>query len=236
MSAADARGELAKQIAGEIVVSDDPGGTIRKWRRDFDITQIDLADEVGVSSSVISDYEGGRRPSPGIDVIRRLVEGMLELDERRGGNRIRQFARVLSAGFDSDVVLDLREYEAAVSIDRFNDTIGAKEVQAGSWDRITGHTVIDSIRAITSLSHEEFFRLYGQSTSRALVFTEISRGQSPLVALRVVTPTPNLVVLHGIDRGELWDHAPALARMDGYALSTSSLPIEDVLDRLRELP
>ncbi len=236
MSGSDPRAELAKQIAGEIVVSDDPGGTIRKWRGDFAVTQIDLANEIGVSSSVISDYEGGRRESPGIDIVHRIVEGLLQLDEQRGGNRIRQFERVLSAGFDSDVVLDLREYEAAVSVDRFYDTIDAEEVQSGDWDRITGHTVINSVKAITSLSHEEFFRLYGRSTSRALVFTEISRGESPLVALRVVTPTPNVVVLHGLNREELWSHAPALARMDGYALATCDTPIDEVLDRLRDLP
>lgn len=236
MSGNNARDELAKEIAGEIVVSDDPGGTIRKWRDDFDVTQTDLASEVGVSSSVISDYEGGRRASPGIDVVRRLVEGLLVLDERRGGDRIRQYDRVLSAGFDSDVVLDLREYEAAVSVGRFYEAIGATEVLPGTWDRITGHTVINSVRAITSLSHEEFFRLYGQSTSRALVFTEISRGESPLVALRVVTPTPNVVVLHGIDADDLWDHAADLARMDGYALATCSTPIDEVLDGLRGLP
>ena len=236
MSAEDARGELAKQIAGEIVVSDDPGGTIRKWRDDFDVTQTDLAEEIGVSSSVISDYEGGRRASPGIDFIRRLVEGLLVLDEHRGGDRIRQYARVLSAGFDSEVVLDLREYEAAVSVEHFYSAIGAEEVLAGTWDRITGHTVINSVRAIMTLTHEEFFRLYGQSTSRALIFTEISRGESPLVALRVVTPTPNVVVLHGIEREELWDHASMLARMDGYALATCSTPIDEVLDGLRRLP
>lgn len=236
MSDSEARDELAKQIAGEVVISDDPGGTLRKWRDDFNVTQTDLASEVGVSSSVISDYEGGRRSSPGIDLVRRLVDGLLVLDERRGGERIRQHARVLSAGFDSDVVLDLREYEAAVSIDRFYEVIGAKAVTGGNWDRLTGHTVINSVRAITSLSHEEFFRLYGQSTSRALIFTEISRGESPLVALRVVTPTPNVVVLHGIERDELWEHAPALARMDGYALATCSTDIESMLTRLGQLP
>ncbi len=236
MSGSDPRTELSKQIAGEIVVSDDPGATIRKWRTDFDITQTDLANEVDMSSSVISDYEGGRRSSPGIDLVHRLVEGLLTLDERRGGDRIRQYARVLSAGFDSDVVLDLREYDAAVSTDRLYAVIGAKEIISGDWDRITGHTVINSIRAITSLTHEEFFRLYGQSTSRALIFTEISRGESPLVALRVVTPTPNVVVLHGIEPDELWEYAPALARMDGYALATCTTPLDEMLARLRTLP
>jgi transcriptional regulator with XRE-family HTH domain len=111
------RGELAEKIAGEVALSDDPGATIRKWRTDFDVTQTELAETLDISSSVISDYESGRRDSPGIAVVRRLVEGLLDIDERRGGDRIRQYGRVLSAGFESDVVLDLREYPAAIPVD-----------------------------------------------------------------------------------------------------------------------
>jgi len=230
------REELAKQIAGEIVMSDDPGATLRKWRTDFDVTQTALAAELDVSSSVISDYESGRRSNPGIGMVASLVEGFLQIDEQRGGDRIRQHARILSAGFQSDVVLDLREYSAAVSIDRLYEVIGAEKIVDGTWDRVTGHTVIDSINAITNLSSEEFFHLYGQSTSRALVFTKISRGESPLVALRVANPTPNAVVLHGIDRADLWEHAMTLARIDGYSLATCTTDIEELLTALGTLP
>lgn len=101
---------------------------------------------------------------------------------------------------------------------------------------MTGHTVIDSIQAITRLSSEEFYRLYGQSTSRALMFTNVTRGESPLVAMRVVNPTPNAVVLHGIDRDELWDHAPKMARLDGFSLAITDDPLDEILESLRELP
>lgn len=230
------RAELAKQIAGEIVMSDNPGATIRKWRADFDVTQTNLAEELDVSSSVVSDYESGRRASPGVGVIERFVEALLAIDDRRGGDRIRQYARILSAGFQSDVVLDIREYSAAVDVDRLYEVIHAEKIVDGDWDRVTGHTVVDSIRAITNLTSEEFFHLYGQSTSRALIFTEISRGESPLVALRVVNPTPNAVVLHGIAREELWEHAPRLARIDGYSLAVCTTPLDELLEGLATLP
>ena len=227
--------ELAEKIAGEITLSDDPGATLRKWRTDFDVSQTDLAAELEVSSSVISDYESGRRQSPGIGVVRRLVDGLLEIDERRGGDRIRQYGRVLSAGFESDVVYDLREYATTIPLARFYTAIDATEVAPGSTDRISGHTVIDSIRAITRLSSEEFFRLYGQSTNRALVFTGVTRGESPLVALRVVNPTPNAVVLHGIEEDALWEHASDLARIDGYSLAVTTTPLEEMLEVLAGL-
>jgi putative transcriptional regulator len=232
----DPREELAERIAGEVALSADPGATLRKWREEFDVAQTTLADELDVSASVVSDYESGRRENPGVRVVRRVVEGLLAVDERRGGDRVRQHARVLSAGFDQDVVYDLREYAATVPLSRLCRAVDAEEVVAGTADTIAGHTVINSVEAIKRLSSEEFYRLYGQSTNRALVFTGVTRGESPLVALRVVTPTPSAVVLHGIEREDLWEHAPALARADGVALATTTRPLDELLEALREFP
>jgi putative transcriptional regulator len=230
------REDLAEKIAGEIALSDDPGATLRKWRTDFEIAQTDLAGELDVSPSVVSDYESGRRENPGIGVIRRVVGSLLDIDERRGSTHIRQHARVLSAGFDSDVVYDLREYPANIPLDRYYDAVEGTELVRGDRDTVAGHTVLDSIEAIQRLSSDEFYSLYGQSTNRALVFTGISRGESPLVALRVVNPTPNAVVLHGIEESAVWDHAADLARIDGYSLAVTDVPLENLLDGLRDLP
>jgi len=232
----DPRAELAERIAGEVTLSEDPGATLRKWREEFGVAQTALADELDVSASVVSDYESGRRENPGIRVVSRVVRSLLDIDERRGGDRVRQHARVLSAGFDKDVVYDLREYPATVPLSRFYDAVGAETVVAGSAETIAGHTVINSVEAIKRLSSEEFYRLYGQSTNRALVFTNVTRGESPLVALRVVTPTPSAVVLHGLEGDDLWEHAPALARADGVSLATTAMPIESILESLREFP
>ncbi|GAA0228867.1 helix-turn-helix domain-containing protein [Haladaptatus pallidirubidus] len=231
----DARRTLAEQIAGEITLSDDPGATLRKWRTDFDVSQTALADHLEVSSSVISDYESGRRENPGIGVVRRTVTALLDIDQQRGGDRIRQYARVLSAGFDSTIVNDLREYPTTVPLSQLYESIDATEIASGAKDEITGHTVIDSIEAITRLSSEEFYRLYGQSTSRALVFTNVTRGESPLVAIRVVNPTPNAVVLHGLDADNLWEHASKLAQLDGFSLAVTDCDKEAMVDAMRDL-
>ena len=227
------RDELARRIAGEITLSGDPGATLRKWRTDFGVSQTELAAELDVSSSVVSDYESGRRESPGIGVVRRMVTALLAIDDERGGKRIRQFGRVLTAGFESDIVRDLREYRTGISLSDFYDAIEATEITSGDRDYVNGHTIINSIQAITRLSSEEFYRLYGQSTDRALVFTDVTRGESPLVAMRVVTPTPNAVVLHGLSKDDLWEHAPALAAVDGFSLAVSTCDIGTALENLR---
>ncbi|PSP69545.1 transcriptional regulator [Halobacteriales archaeon QH_8_67_27] len=230
------RRELAEKIAGETALSDDPGGTLRKWRTDFEVAQTELADELGVSPSVVSDYESGRRESPGIGVVKRTVEAMLEIDERRGGSHIRQHARVLSAGFDADIVHDLREYSTAVTVEDFYDAIGATEIVAGAQGTVAGHTVIDSIQAISRLSSEEFYRLYGQSTNRALVFTNVTSGEGAMVALRVLNPTPNAVVLQGLGDESVWEHAAELARIDGYSLAACPTDLDEMLTRVQDLP
>ena len=66
---------LAKDIVGEIVLSERPEDVIRKWRNIFQISQKELAAELGMTSSVISDYESGRRKSPGIGMIKKYVNG-----------------------------------------------------------------------------------------------------------------------------------------------------------------
>jgi putative transcriptional regulator len=230
------REALAEKMAGEVALSDNPGETVRKWRTEFEVAQTTLADQLDVSPSVVSDYESGRRENPGIGVVRRVTHALLDIDEARGGTHIRQHARVLSSGFDSTVVHDLREYAGNVALRRYYDAIGATELVAGDQETVAGHTVINSIAAITSLTAEEFYQLYGRSTNRALVFTNVTRGESPLVALRVVTPTPNAVVLHGLDSEDIWEHASDLARIDGFSLAVVDNELEELLAGLRSLP
>jgi len=88
------RDTLAKRIAGEIVLSGAPGQTMRKWRGLLSVNQIDMAHALELSPSVISDYETGRRKSPGAGFIKRYVDSLLGIDEVRGGHYIKQLSRI----------------------------------------------------------------------------------------------------------------------------------------------
>jgi len=48
---------VAKRISGDIVWSENPGTAMRKWRETFGISQSELARILGVSQSVIAEYE-----------------------------------------------------------------------------------------------------------------------------------------------------------------------------------
>ena len=75
------RNQLAEKMAGEITLSDSPGHALKKWRMNFEIAPGILADRLGVSPSVISDYESGRRKSPGTAIVGKIVDTLLDMDE-----------------------------------------------------------------------------------------------------------------------------------------------------------
>ena len=76
---------LKQKIAGEITLAKNPGAAIKKWREIFGITQTELADYLKITPSTISDYESNRRKSPGIGVIQRFIEALIEIDTKKGG-------------------------------------------------------------------------------------------------------------------------------------------------------
>ena len=98
---------------------------------------------------------------------------------------------------------------------------------------INGHTIIDSLRAIVELSSNEFFRLYGWSTERALIFTRVSTGKSPLVAIRVTNFKPGAVVFHGLDVSKVDPIAKKIAEIEQVPLMTTDLPINELIKALR---
>ncbi|RLJ07078.1 MAG: transcriptional regulator [Candidatus Aenigmatarchaeota archaeon] len=217
---------LAGNILGEIILAERPEKVMKKWRRIFKISQKELAKELRVSPSVISDYESGRRKSPGISVLKRYVMGLIAIDKKRGGEVLKSF--IQPQADLNRVLLDRRDFDSAVSIRRFCQRIKAKLIVKGEGD-IFGYSIIDSVKAITQLEYSELAKLYGLTHQRALIFTNISRGRTPLVAIKIAGLKPGLVVLHGINRVD--EIAKTIAEAEGIALALC--PLEDI-ERVKE--
>ncbi len=224
---------LADKISGDIVFSETPGRTIKKWRQIFEISQKELAQKLGVSPSVISDYESDRRKSPGVNFVRRIIEAMLEIDRERGYRTVSKYRDLLS-GFKLDVIIDMREFEDLVGVKEFAKAIDG--VMLTDYDKfISGYTIVDSIKAILSLNAYDFYRLYGFTTERALVFTKVSTGRSPMVAVRVANLKPAVVVLHGIDVEDVDEIAVKLADIERIPLIATQMPLDDMIKALRSI-
>ena len=220
------RDVLARRIAGEIVLSPSPGATMRKWRALLQVSQVEVAEGLGLSPSVISDYETGRRRSPGSAFIRRFVETLLDIEEGRGGRYLQQLARItLDPG---DVFLDIREFAAPSTIGDICEALRC-DVLVGEealGQDVFGYTVIDSVKAIQMLSGLDFYRIFGATSERALIFVGVSRGRSPMIAVKISPFKPRIVVLQG-KIVEVDPLAVGLARNEGIPLAVSRLESQD---------
>jgi len=224
---------LARRIAGEIILSGKPGATMRKWRELFAVSQLSLSEVMGLSSSVISDYESGRRKSPGAKFIRRFVLGLLQLDEEKGSRFIREFSKLTSS--PSMAIIDLREFPIPVRVEYLCRAINGEVVacKEKSVKEVNGYTVIDSRKAVEALSGSEYAQLFGASTERALIFTYVETGCLPMMIVRVCSLKPRVVVFH---RTQPDEEAIKLAEYEQIPLIYSTAPsVEQLVKSLRKL-
>ena len=84
-------------IAGSVVLSESPAHQLKYWRKRFGIKQADLARKMDITPSVLSDYEKGRRPSPGVNFIKRYLLALSELRKDASGPEDRATPEVAAA-------------------------------------------------------------------------------------------------------------------------------------------
>ncbi len=220
---------LREKIAGEITLSDVPGKTIRKWRQEFHITQTDLARHMRVSPSVISDYESGRRESPGIRTVRRLVDAILEIDAKTGRRIAKRYEEF------SDVIPSMREFPVGMRAADFLRRIEGRPLTRAIPLRrtINGYTVIDSLKAITTLDASDYLRIYGSSSERALLFTGVKFGRSPMIAIKAHPLKPAMVVY--VQPENIDELAVKLAELENIILARTELPPPALIERLEKM-
>lgn len=223
---------IAQKIAGDIVMSENYGAALRKWRGVFKLTQTDVGVLMGISASVISDYEKGRR-SPGVKFVRRFVKALINLDKSRGYPVVKQIASSLNLNIGA--IMDLKDFSTPMRLDELVTVVDGFIINSNMPRDIAiyGYTVLDSLEAIEKLSGNEFWQIMGATTRRALIFTKVSTGRSPMISVRVSPAKPVVVVLHGTKRID--PLAIRLADREGLPLIVSLKPTpEDLIKSLRK--
>ncbi|MFH0962233.1 MAG: helix-turn-helix domain-containing protein [archaeon] len=220
---------LGAKIAGEIVMSDSPAKALKKWREIFKTQQNELAKSLKVKPSVISDYESGRRKSPGTVVVRRVVEALISLDELKGSQTIFEFSNMLSGDAIFEIILDIKEFQKPAKVKDFIEACKGTLITGTPYlDRdVFGYTVIDSIRAIVEFSPLELAKIYGSTTQRALVFSKITSGRSPMIAIKLTSLKPAVVIFHGPQ--EVDKLAVKIAETEKIPVILSNYPTVDEL-------
>jgi putative transcriptional regulator len=230
----DTKEILAEKIAGEITLSPRPGQTIRKWRTIFHISQTELAKLLCLSPSVISDYESGRRKSPGIQTVKKIIDALLEIDEKNNkGQTIRKYQFVTKT---QKGILEIKEYPYSIPLEKLVREIEGKILTSkvkNAKRNIKGFTLIDGIETIKTIDATNYSNLYGWSTERALIFTGIQYGRSPMIAIRIHPVKPSVVVYH--KPGAVDPLAIQLATQENIPLIISNLPLSELRKKLIEL-
>ena len=186
--------EIVAKIGGNVLLSFNAGLMLRSWRERLGIKQSSLAKNMEVSPSVLSDYESGRRTSPGVVFVRRYIETLVRLDQEKN-----KLLEKLVYTADRKEILAMGEFKKPVKASAVMDALSVTILTGSdSMDAsLYGYTVLDSINTIYTLSGLDFYRIFGATTERALIFTRVGMGRSPLVAIRVSQLKPRMVVLHG---------------------------------------
>ncbi len=223
---------VARRIAGDVVLSDNPSAALRKWRELFGFSQSEVAKAMGVAPSVLSDYEKGKR-APGLKFLRKFVEALIRLDEGRGFQTLKKLVGNLR--IVGGAVIDMGEFSEPMRLDEALEIVKGVPVSGIVEDRLVyGYTILDSVEAIKNLSGNDFWYIMGLTTERIMVFTRVSMGRSPMVAVRVAPVKPAIVVIHG-PRRTVDPLAIALAEREGIPLVISLADsVEEIVSALRE--
>jgi putative transcriptional regulator len=229
---------LEERIAGEIAMAESAGSAMKKWRELFGISQVELAKYLKISASTISDYEGNRRVSPGVGIIKRFVKSLLALDESKGSEVTRNLEKFNASGSKESPssAYQIKDFSTPISCMDFSRLIDAKiAANPNLLDTIKlfGYTMIDSLKIILEMSPSEYPKLFGNTTERAFIFDQVSTGRSPMVVIRVAPIKPKLVVIQNVDTIDKL--AVKIAQIEKIPLLTTKLSADEIKLRLSNI-
>jgi putative transcriptional regulator len=132
-------------------------------------------------------------------------------------------------------VVDLREFPIPVRVEYLCKAI-AGEVAACKEKyvkEVNGYTVVDSRKAVEAYSGSDYAQLFGATTDRALIFTNVETGCLPMMIVRVSSLKPRIIVFH---KTQPDPEAISIAEYEQIPLIYSSSPsLEQLVKSLRKL-
>lgn len=219
--------EFKERIAGEIVLSESPCITLRKWREIFNVSKLELSKILGISPSVLSDYERCRRRNPGALFIKRFVNALIEIDHKRNYRIVKRYMNLKA--IEKTNYIEIREFTQPYEIEEFCKKLDLKLLLKANNRKIYGYTLIDSLKVIKEYNFEDFLKLFGLTSERVLIFTNVKFGRSPFIATRISPIKPSLIVIVGnVDNFGL-----ELAQIDNISVAKCDYDENSLRERLR---
>jgi putative transcriptional regulator len=163
--------------------------------------------------------------------VKKIVEALLEIDEKKHGGMVIQQYQFMAK--TQNGIIDIMEYPYPIPMEKLVKAIEGKVVTAPNINlnrSIKGFTLIDGVETIKTLTASNYPNLYGWSTERALIFTKIQFGRSPMIAIRIHPVKPLLVVYH--QPGGVDPLAVQLAERENMPLVITEMPLEELRKKL----
>jgi len=82
------------------------------------------------------------------------------------------------------------------------------------------------------LNSSDYLKIYGWSTERALIFTDVFFGRSPMVAIRAHPLTPAMVVY--LRPGNVDPLAVKLAKLEGIPLVSTDMELNELIMKFKD--
>ena len=163
--------------------------------------------------------------------MRRFVNALIEIDKARGGEIIKKFLPT----YGEEAIIDIFDFPYSVEVDRFMRQIDARVLNPEIEFRraIYGYTILDSLKAILHFNSYDYFKVYGWSVDRALFFSGVKYGRSPMVAIRAHPLKPSAVIYINPDKVD--ELAIKLATLEGIPIAETFLSIGEIKEKIREL-
>ncbi|MCX8166586.1 MAG: helix-turn-helix domain-containing protein [Candidatus Micrarchaeota archaeon] len=219
--------DLLKKVCGDIVLSENPGETMKKWREIFRISQNELSQHLKVSPSTLCDYEANRRKSPGAKVIKRFCEALFLIDIKNGARTVESLLKEENP--NTNKYYELYEFSKFMSAETFVKKINGKVITNADKIkslRIFGYTILDSLNVILNVPYNQLHQIYGDTNERALIFTGVTTGRSPMVVVRTNPIKPAIVVFINLDQVD--PLAIKISEKETIPIITTDMPVQEI--------
>lgn len=164
-------------------------------------------------------------------MVKRYVDALIQMEVRNGGRFIKRF----DTEERPDYLLSIKEFTGSIPLREMMRALDADCVSKGMdlGRDLHGYTVLDSIRAITSLGAADYLKVFGWSSQRALIFTQVKYGRSPMIAVRAHPMKPAVVVYQKPENID--DLAIHLSKLENIPLLVSEMDIDEMIGALEKL-
>ncbi|PIU88342.1 hypothetical protein COS64_04185 [archaeon CG06_land_8_20_14_3_00_37_11] len=180
---------LMQIILGDIAVNKNYGIVMKKWRELFNITQSDVAKELNIKQSVISDYENNRRNSPGIEFLRNYVKALIKVGREehkkeyegiKNNLGIKNIANKLFAG----------EFMKELTTKQVLNRLKAVQIVSQPEQAKFKNYLFLSDRITSILMKQPTYKLLKNLKSKEgtiYVFSNVKTGKIPLITLKILS-------------------------------------------------